>query len=102
MLVEKFSNKQTEVALRISSLEYLGGVAARLRKDAVQSKLKLDTIDQIIQTVKDAEEEHGEVEDEEFERLDPEEKRTRFMQKVLLDYLTVTGGEVRTFFINQF
>ena len=101
MLVEKFSNKQTEVALRISSLEYLGGVAARLRKDAVQSKLKLDTIDQIIQTVKDAEEEHGEVEDEEFERLDPEEKRTRFMQKVLLDYLTVTGGEVRKFFITN-
>ena len=99
MLVEKFSNKQTEVALRISSLEYLGGVAARLRKDAVQSKLKLDTIDQIIKTVKDAEEEHGEVEDEEFERLDPEEQRTRFMQKVLLDYLTVTGGEVRPFII---
>ena len=95
MLVEKFSNKQTEVALRISSLEYLGQVAARLRKDAVQSKLKLDTIDSIIQTVKDAEEEHGEVEDEEFEKLDPEEQRTRFMQKVLLDYLTVTGGEVR-------
>ena len=54
MLVEKFSNKQTEVALRISSLEYLGVVAARLRKDAVQSKLKLDTIDAIVQTVKDA------------------------------------------------
>ena len=41
----------------------------------------------------------GLVEDEEFERLDPEEQRTRFMQKVLLDYLTVTGGEVRTYFV---
>ena len=95
MLVDKFSNKQTEVALRISSLEYLGVVAARLRKDAVQSKLKVDTIDSIIQTVKDAEEEQGEVEDEEFEKLDPEEQRTRFLQRVLLDYLTVNGGEVK-------
>lgn len=94
MLVEKFSNKQTEVALRISSLEYLGVVAARLRKDAVQSKLKLDTIDAIIQTVKDAEEEHGDIEDEEFDKLDPEEQRTRFLQRVLLDYLTVNSGEV--------
>merc|ERR1719195_1331400 len=93
MLVGKFSNKQTEVALRISSLEYLGEVAARLRKDAVQSKLKLDTIDSIIQTVKDAEEEDGEMEDDDFEKLDPEEKRTRFLQRVLLDYLAVTGGE---------
>ena len=94
MLVEKFSNKQTEVALRISSLEYLGVVAARLRKDAVQSKLKLDTIDSIIQTVKEAEDEHGDMEDDEFEKLDPEEQRTRFLQRVLLDYLTVTSGEV--------
>merc|ERR1719410_2989826 len=93
MLVGKFSNKQTEVALRISSLEYLGEVAARLRKDAVQSKLKLDTIDSIIQTVKDAEEEDGEMEDDDFEKLDPEEQRTRFLQRVLLDYLAVTGGE---------
>ena len=67
-----------------------------LSENMINAGLKLDTIDQIIKTVKDAEEEHGEVEDEEFERLDPEEQRTRFMQKVLLDYLTVTGGEVRT------
>ena len=95
MLVGKFANKQTEVTLRVSSLEYLGTVASRLRKDAVQSKLKLDMIDSIIQTVKDAEEESGELEDEEFEKLDPEEQRTRFLQRVLLDYITVNGGEVR-------
>ena len=97
MLVGKFANKQTEVTLRVSSLEYLGTVASRLRKDAVQSKLKLDMIDSIIQTVKDAEEESGDMEDEEFEKLDPEEQRTRFLQRVLLDYLTVTGGEVSQF-----
>lgn len=100
MLVAKFSNKQTEVALRISSLEYLGVVAARLRKDAVQSKLKVDMIDSIIQTVKDAEEEQGETqENEDFERLESEEQRTRFLQRVLLDYLTVTGGEVSNYLL---
>ena len=42
----------TEVSLRITSLDYLGLVASRLRRDAVQSRLKLDTIDTIIQHVK--------------------------------------------------
>merc|ERR1719209_1540435 len=88
MLVGKFANKQTEVTLRVSSLEYLGTVASRLRKDAVQSKLKLDMIDAIIETVKEAEGEAGEViEDPKFSKLDPEEQRTRFLQRVLLDYL---------------
>jgi cohesin loading factor subunit SCC2 len=40
--------------------------------------------------------------------LEPEERRTRFLQRVLLDYLTVTGGEEdanamasRHFYISQ-
>ena len=93
LLVSKFSNKGTEVSLRISSLDYLGMVASRLRRDAVQSRLKVDTIDAIIETVKEAEVEVGE-EEEEDEELDEEEKRTRFLQRVLLDYLAVSGGEV--------
>ncbi len=40
VLRDKFRNRSTEMTLRISSLEYLGVVAARLRKDAVQSKLR--------------------------------------------------------------
>ena len=68
-------------------------VAARLRRDAVQSRLKIDTIDAIIETVKEAEGEAGE-EEEEDEELEEEEKRTRFLQRVLLDYLAVNGGEV--------
>ena len=40
LLVSKFSNKATEVALRPTSLDYLGIVASRLRKDAVQSRLE--------------------------------------------------------------
>ena len=82
-----------QVSLRISSLDYLGVVAARLRRDAVQSRLKIDTIDSIIETVKEAEDEAGE-EVEEDEELEEEEKRTRFLQRVLLDYLAVNGGEV--------
>ena len=83
----------SQVSLRISSLDYLGVVAARLRRDAVQSRLKIDTIDAIIETVKEAEDEAGE-EVEEDEELEEEEKRTRFLQRVLLDYLAVNGGEV--------
>ena len=39
------------MALRITSLDYLGAVASKLRRDAVQSRLKLDTINSIIKYV---------------------------------------------------
>ena len=73
--------------MRISSLDYLGIVASRLRRDAVQSQLKIDTIDSIIASVKEAEAENGEVvleEEGEDKDLDEEEQRTRFLQRVLL------------------
>merc|ERR1712202_15982 len=68
-----------------------------------------DMIDSIIDTVKEAESESGEIlEDPKFSKLDPEEQRTRFLQRVLLDYLTVSGGEdnpetlsSRHFYISQ-
>lgn len=50
--VTSFVNKSLEMPLRVVSLDYLGVVAARLRKDAVQSNLKLSTIDQIINEIK--------------------------------------------------
>ena len=56
VLVDKFRDRSTEMALRISSLEYLGVIAARLRKDAVQSKTKVDYIDSIIESIKSEEE----------------------------------------------
>lgn len=49
--VHQFSNKQTEMALRVASLDYLGTVAARLRKDAVTSKMDQRSIDRILQQV---------------------------------------------------
>jgi cohesin loading factor subunit SCC2 len=54
-------NKGIDMSLRVASLDYLGVVAARLRKDAVLSQLKLNTIDQIIGEIKA--EEQKELED---------------------------------------
>lgn len=54
-------NKGIDMSLRVASLDYLGVVAARLRKDAVLSQLKLNTIDQIISEIKT--EEQKELED---------------------------------------
>jgi cohesin loading factor subunit SCC2 len=54
-------NKGIDMSLRVASLDYLGVVAARLRKDAVLSQLKLNTIDQIISEIKA--EEQKELED---------------------------------------
>ena len=49
--VQQFTNKQIEMSLRVASLDYLGIVAARLRKDAVTSKLNESVVDDIIQHV---------------------------------------------------
>uniref|UniRef100_A0A7N6AZ17 Nipped-B protein n=1 Tax=Anabas testudineus TaxID=64144 RepID=A0A7N6AZ17_ANATE len=68
LLVHQFSNKQTEMALRVASLDYLGTVAARLRKDAVTSKMDQRSIDRIVQESQGNDE-------------------TQQLQKALLDYL---------------
>lgn len=49
--VHQFSNKQTEMALRVASLDYLGTVASRLRKDAVTSQMDQKAIDRIVKEV---------------------------------------------------
>ncbi|PNF24471.1 Nipped-B-like protein [Cryptotermes secundus] len=98
LLVSNFVNKGIDMSLRVASLDYLGVVAARLRKDAVLSQQKLNTIDQIISEIKA--EEQKELEDSNtadkkvdrgLEELDYEEERTQFLQRVLLDYLAVNG-----------
>ncbi|XP_061784889.1 nipped-B-like protein B isoform X3 [Nerophis lumbriciformis] len=68
LLVHQFSNKQTEMALRVASLDYLGTVAARLRKDAVTSRMDQTSIDRILQQSQGSDE-------------------TQQLQKALLDYL---------------
>ncbi|XP_048450258.1 nipped-B-like protein B [Rhincodon typus] len=69
LLVHQFSNKSTEMALRVASLDYLGTVAARLRKDAVSCKMDRESIDRILKQVSGIEDE------------------VQQLQKALLDYL---------------
>ncbi|CAL4060266.1 unnamed protein product, partial [Meganyctiphanes norvegica] len=121
LLVQKFSNKNTDMALRVSSLDCLGLVAAKLRHDAVSSELKISTIDAIIKEVKEEESQNGpciieDVEPQENgtsevsskkskkkksnssipkdpdEAGDEEEERTVFLQRVLLDWLAVNSA----------
>ena len=49
--VQQFSNKSVDMSLRVASLDYLGIVAARLRKDAVSSRLNERVITDIIDQV---------------------------------------------------
>lgn len=122
LLVQKFSNKNTDMALRVSSLDCLGIVAAKLRHDAVSSELKISTIDGIIKEVKEEESQNGPCVIEEGaeprengttegsskkskkkkgnsslpkdpdEAGDEEEERTVFLQRVLLDWLAVNSA----------
>ncbi|OCT98780.1 hypothetical protein XELAEV_18011014mg [Xenopus laevis] len=68
LLVHQFSNKSTEMALRVASLDYLGTVAARLRKDAVTSKMDQGSINRILKQASEGDE-------------------IQQLQKALLDYL---------------
>lgn len=49
--MHQFSNKQTEMALRVASLDYLGTVASNLRKDAVTCPVDQGDIDRILSQV---------------------------------------------------
>ncbi|KAF0287117.1 Nipped-B-like protein [Amphibalanus amphitrite] len=119
LLVANFSNKSKEMALRVSSLDYLGVVAARLRRDAVTSTARPELIEEIISEVKREEraaglgapqdeketpaaeskkekkkkKKHGDSESPggSLAVTDAEEERTRFLQRVLLDYLAVSA-----------
>lgn len=106
LLVNHFSNKGSDMSLRVASIEYLGVVAARLRKDTVNSTCKLSTIDQIIRDIKAEQKKDGDL-DKEIPGLSEDEERTIFLQKVLLDYLAVNGtkesalGYARHFYLAQ-
>merc|ERR1712051_344464 len=82
VLRDKFCDRSTEMALRISSLEYLGVVAARLRKDAVESKMKVDYIDSIINIIEEEEEkEKQEDEDPIKEHFRKQEEKKKSKKK---------------------
>ncbi|XP_060516001.1 nipped-B protein [Cylas formicarius] len=93
MLVQNFSNKSTDMSLRLASLDYLGVVAARLRRDSVLSRCKLNTIDQMIKDIrqeemKDREETSSK---KKHSSIKSDDDRTQFLQKILLDFLAVNS-----------
>lgn len=94
VLVKYMADKTVDQSIRVVSLEYLGIVAARLRKDTVKARNRVKTMDELIKCIKIEQEKDGEESDDEamFE-IDPEEERTEFLQKILLDYLTLNSQE---------
>ncbi|XP_063378553.1 nipped-B-like protein [Cydia fagiglandana] len=107
MLVKYMSDKSMEMSVRVASLEYLGLVAARLRRDSVTSRAKLATMDAVVRDIKAEEEKDGNQAANVTAGLDEDEERTEFLQRVLLDYLAVNGQKdqawncARHFYITQ-
>ena len=99
------------MAIRTASLEYLGIVAARLRKDAVSSQLNQETIDDIVSKVNEADKEADEDTPKRATRgrQTPEPKateesdETQDLQKAMLDYLADNGFDEPSYlFARQF
>ncbi|EDW28358.1 GL18991 [Drosophila persimilis] len=94
MLVRYVSDKGIEQSIRLVSLDYLGIVAARLRKDTVESRCKVNIIDSMIKSIKVEQEKEGDLSNNNTKiELHPEEQRTEFLQKILLDFLAVNAQE---------
>ncbi|KAL0842082.1 hypothetical protein ABMA28_014275 [Loxostege sticticalis] len=107
MLVKYMSDKSMEMPVRVASLEYLGLVAARLRRDSVHSRAKLATMDAVVRDIRAEEEKDGNQTQGITTGLDEDEERTEFLQRVLLDYLAINGQKdqawncARHFYITQ-
>nr|XP_023029223.1 nipped-B-like protein [Leptinotarsa decemlineata] len=111
MLVKNFSNKGTDMSLRVASLDYLGVVAAKLRRDSVLSRCELNTIDQMIRDIKQEELKDSDEPSSKVKKKNnitfSDEERTQFLQRVLLDFLAVNAQNdeaykyARHFYISQ-
>uniref|UniRef100_H2ZDM6 Nipped-B protein n=1 Tax=Ciona savignyi TaxID=51511 RepID=H2ZDM6_CIOSA len=53
LLVHTFSTKSTEMSLRVASLDYLGVVAAKLRRDAVTSNTDVATVRNLLKRLEE-------------------------------------------------
>ncbi|GIY26683.1 nipped-B-like protein [Caerostris extrusa] len=109
ILVRNFSNKSMEMTLRVASLDYLGVVAARLRKDAVTSQDRKDMINDVIQRIVLESDDH----DLSLLKVKSKKKKsakrdeTQILQKALLQYLDANAESdpalqfARKFYIAQ-
>lgn len=91
ILVLTFSNKDTDISLRVASLDYLGVVAAGLRRFSVLAESKLEKIDQIIGDIK-----FKEIRKKHLE-TNTEEEKMQFLRHVLLDFLAVNAQNNETY-----
>lgn len=101
LLIVTFNNKSNDVSLRVSAIDYLGVVAAHLRKDAVNSQQDTESITEILV------EQLGEVSDDssdEVSHLDERsDKRIQILQKALANCLNSEGNTDAAFmFARQF
>ena len=49
--MHQFNNRSNDMTMRVSSLDYLGQIASRLRKHAVSSNMDQETLDTIVNQV---------------------------------------------------
>ncbi|CAE1303158.1 SCC2 [Acanthosepion pharaonis] len=104
ILVQQFSNKSTDMSLRVASLEYLGIVAARLRSDAVSSQMNQEVIDEIVEKADACK---NQDDDKKKEKKKEEEsndsKQTKSLQLGMLNYLAEnTLSDPALLFARQF
>ncbi|XP_060078784.1 nipped-B-like protein isoform X3 [Ylistrum balloti] len=112
ILVKQFSNKSVDMSLRVASLEYLGIVASRLRKDAVSSQLNQESIDEIVAKVNEVDSDDeaprrssrgGKTSPVQEGVNDSAEDQTQSLQKAMLEYLTYNSeSEPAYWFACQF
>ncbi len=79
------------MTLRVASLDYLGTVAAKLRKDAVTSQLDEKTLADILSHLTDGEADGDEVMNGNKRKRqkteEPSEDRMQILRRALVDYL---------------
>lgn len=105
LLVANFTNKSTEAALRVASLDYLGVVCARLRRDSVSSRYQLATIDQMVKDIRSEERKDNAQDDidknkknkKQCDTNEDDYDRVQFLQRVLLDFLAVKSQHDEAF-----
>lgn len=69
LLVNSMSDKSVDQAVRVISLEYLGIVASRLRKDTVVSRCQVNIMDKLIASIKEEQEKEGDKDEKEVSFL---------------------------------
>ncbi|CAK9302581.1 unnamed protein product [Gordionus sp. m RMFG-2023] len=81
ILVQNFSDRKVEIALRLASLEYLGKITSKLRKDSLTSQSDALVLKEILDQIRTANEDSLQ-----YNEL-KKEPETLKLQRLLLNYL---------------